>query len=58
MSCVSIPSCEGAGGGGGFERGRFSEDEEFDECADEDHDGQLTEEKTLCEGETGQVSRQ
>lgn len=47
---------EGAGGGGGFGRGGVAEDEEFDEGADEDYDGELAQEETLCEGEAAEFS--
>jgi hypothetical protein len=50
--------CEGSGapfcssqGGGYVGGGRVPEDEEFYEGADEDYDGELTEEKALGEGE-------
>lgn len=35
--------------GGVVRGGRFAEDEEFDEDADEDYDGELAEEKALSE---------
>ena len=49
---------EGAGGGCGFGGGDLAEDKEFYEGADEDYDGELAEEETLCEREAGwKVSR-
>lgn len=42
MSGGTISTCKGAGGGGGFWRGRLTEDEEFDEGANEDYDRKLT----------------
>lgn len=43
----------GAQGGGDVWGWRVAEDEEFDEGADKDYDRELTEEETLCEGESG-----
>ena len=56
MSCGLVPTCEGASRGGGLGGGRFAEDEELDEGANEDHDGELTEEESFCKREAGLVS--
>ena len=52
VSGVSVLTGESAARGGGFGRGRFAEDEEFDESADEDYDGELAKEEA-CEGQAG-----
>lgn len=52
----ALSTCKGAGGGSGFGRGGVTEDEEFDECAYEDDDRELPQEKALSEGETRRES--
>ena len=49
MLLLILLAGKGAGGRGGFGGGDLPKDEEFDEGADEDYDGKLPEQKTLCE---------
>ena len=57
MLLVILLAGEGAAGRGGFGGGDLAENEEFDEGADEDHDGELPEQKPLCEWQASQVVR-
>ena len=49
MVVLILLAGKGAGGRCGFGGGDLTEDEEFDESADEDHDGELPEKEPLCE---------
>ena len=49
MLLLILLTGKGAGGRCGFGGGDLAEDEEFDEGADEDYDGELPKQETLCE---------